>query len=591
MKLENVAAGSDVVDPASDRELARDVLAKLMLAGLLDPPVDGAFGAVSDWALGAFASQHDLSAMAGLSPDLAKILLKVEAASIPRLDLSLGDLAARAAGVMLAAGFWISRHPDCVNIVYFEGVDKDGTLNDDRPNRFNDLRLVFRVGSDLRPFLLGAWEGTTEPGAPFTANPLDPNGAARIVFGQYESWNVGIHKANSPSAHLALVQVADVVVARDKNKDGKRTGDRQFTGVFGINQHWGFDNPVDNVGKASAGCLVGRTKAGHREFMAIVGKDPRFGVNRGYRFMTAVMDGAAMSAALPPANPAAPSAPAVAKAVAPVLADPALDDTWIETALRVTGHFEDSSDPMAAVTGDFDGMGISLGVLQWNIGSGSLQPLVKAVGRPAVISLMPVFGAELWEACNSDRTRGLAIARSWHSGTTLRPPVRKELNAFTGSPAFVAQQINAARTVAETAFRSAVIYATEDPSFGQVTKRLFCWFFDVITQNGGLKGLGFRDVHAFIDAAGVDRADDLVCEFLGDRGPSDAGFRDSRENAVLWRDKIPAGRLSLLTLSYLRGLKSRTEFRGDVLNRKGTIAVGSGMVHRERHDLNVLLGD
>ena len=47
-----------------------------------------------------------------------------------------------------------------------------------------------------------------------------------------------------------------------------------------------------DVRNASAGCLVGRTKAGHREFMAVVKEDARFQVSRGYRFMTAVLPAA-----------------------------------------------------------------------------------------------------------------------------------------------------------------------------------------------------------------------------------------------------------------------------------------------------------
>jgi len=76
-----------------------------------------------------------------------------------------------------------------------------------------------------------------------------------------------------------------------------------------------------------------------------------------------------------------------------------LTKSWVQPALKVTGPFEDSADPLGGVSGDFDGMGISLGVLQWNIGMGSLQPLVKNVGRAAVVDTMPVFGGELWTAC------------------------------------------------------------------------------------------------------------------------------------------------------------------------------------------------
>jgi hypothetical protein len=76
-------------------------------------------------------------------------------------------------------------------------------------------------------------------------------------------------------------------VYRDLNKDYKRTGDAVFEGSqFGINQHWGYDHPEDNVGAASAGCLVGRSKDEHREFMRIIKGDPRIKASQGYRFLT-----------------------------------------------------------------------------------------------------------------------------------------------------------------------------------------------------------------------------------------------------------------------------------------------------------------
>ena len=63
------------------------------------------------------------------------------------------------------------------------------------------------------------------------------------------------------------------------------------TGLFGINQHWGYDAPMGDLGTTSAGCLVGRTKNGHRQFMALVKQDPRYKVSTGYRFVTAIMPG------------------------------------------------------------------------------------------------------------------------------------------------------------------------------------------------------------------------------------------------------------------------------------------------------------
>lgn len=262
---------------------------------------------------------------------------------------------------------------------------------------------------------------------------------------------------------------------------------------------------------------------------------------------------------------------------------------WIKTALNITGHFEDSEDPFGGVTGDFDGMGISLGVLQWNIGSGSLQPLVKPLGEATVARLMPAHGQALWKACNAPIADGLRIVRGWQTGTRLGPEVRAELKSFCHSPDFIDQQIAAAETVAARAFAAAKAYAAHDPATGGVGKPLFCWFFDVHTQNGGLSGLGYADVKQFIDANGASRADDTICDWLSDRNQADAGYRDSHRNAALWRDNVDPSQLSLFVLSFLRSQKSRTQYRADVLNRKGTIALGTGWVHLELHDLTPLL--
>jgi len=136
-----------------------------------------------------------------------------------------------------------------------------------------------------------AAEGTTEPGIFWTMNPMNPRGAARIAFGQSKAWAVGIHLRGKASAHEALVQVAEVTVHRDLNKDFKRLNDRVETGLFGINQHWGYDAPKDDLGNTSAGCLVGRTKKGHREFMAMLKSDPRFLASPSYKFVAAVLPG------------------------------------------------------------------------------------------------------------------------------------------------------------------------------------------------------------------------------------------------------------------------------------------------------------
>lgn len=173
------------------------------------------------------------------------------------------------------------------NLVYVEGCNADGSLNDDRPNFFNDRRLVIEVTDQAR--ILGNWDATTEPGDYYTQHPMNSKGAARIAFGQYEGWQIGFH--GKRDAHEALVQVLPVSVYRDYNKDYRRTGDFLDRGLFGINQHWGYDLPVTKVFNASAGCLVGRTRAGHKEFMRLLKQDTRFIENKSYKFWTTIIPG------------------------------------------------------------------------------------------------------------------------------------------------------------------------------------------------------------------------------------------------------------------------------------------------------------
>lgn len=285
--ISSATSSLDELGKPGSKEFIREVQNRLCQHGLYDPgAIDGIPGPFTDWALGEFkimARTHDEP---GVGSRTAAALLETDLHKYFPLSDSGTDLTARTIRLMKRLGHWICRHPDCVNIVYLEGVNPDGTKNDDRPDVFNDLRMLIRVVRG-KAVAEKVWEGTTEPGRHWTEKPMNPKGAARIAFGQYYAWSVGIHN----NSHEALRQVEAVTVHRDLNKDYKRTGDKTETGVFYINQHWGYDMPVSSLGNSSAGCLVGRTKSGHRDFMAIIKGDARAEASRGYRFTTTIMDG------------------------------------------------------------------------------------------------------------------------------------------------------------------------------------------------------------------------------------------------------------------------------------------------------------
>lgn len=301
MKLNDVASapGGVTLDQlVTDDDLKRDLQQRLADLGCLDPPPDGNFGPVSQIML-AKAAEHAGVAYDSqvLTPELAQALLDHNVDTLIPLQLD-GGFASRIVRYLAAVGWWFCRVPGFHNIVYVEGVNEDGSVNADTFDQFNDRRMVVTV-QDGQPTLLHNVLATTEPSRLFTDDPPDPNGVARIAFGPYKAWHVGIHHPGKPSAHEALIQAANVSVFRDKNRDHIRPGDALFTGLFGINQHSGFNAPVGAIGRASAGCLVARTTQDHRDFMALVKTDERYRMNSGYKFLTTVINGDELATVVP----------------------------------------------------------------------------------------------------------------------------------------------------------------------------------------------------------------------------------------------------------------------------------------------------
>ncbi len=259
-----------------------------------------------------------------------------------------------------------------------------------------------------------------------------------------------------------------------------------------------------------------------------------------------------------------------------------------DVLVTITGTFENSGDPYEGVSGDFDGQGISCGVLQWNIGQNSLQPLVKAIGEPVVLSTMPNFGKDMWKACNTSLSKALDIVRSWQGGTALKSGPKGELKRLMGSSQMRQQQDAAIDKVAARAETLADTWAADRGASKRSVQEL-AWFFDVVTQNNSMKGLSYKDVMAFKSVAGPGNAGDLVCDWLAGTTTKYAGMEDCHKNARLWRNAVSGVALDLLVLGYLRSQKSILQWRGDVLNRKGTLAVKVGFVHKTKFDFTSIL--
>lgn len=190
----------------------------------------------------------------------------------------------RLVAAMKKHNYKLFTNPGETNIIYVKGMAPEGDKNDDAPNKFNDARFVVTF-EDGKPVLAGAWQATVDPSRYWTEHRMNPKGAARVKPGQYTAWVNGKHHDQD-----AWVQSGDITVYRDDNEDFSSAGDAEDTSDdFGINQHGGYDLPKNDLGRSSAGCLVGRMMKGHREFMALTKADPRFKANKHFVVTAALL--------------------------------------------------------------------------------------------------------------------------------------------------------------------------------------------------------------------------------------------------------------------------------------------------------------
>lgn len=193
---------------------------------------------------------------------------------------------------MESLGYAIDRQPGEMNIVYVEGAELDGTPNADEGDRWNDLGLLISFDPDGVPQIVHRAVCTTEPGyaATMAQRARLLGGVARVQLTQYlRCWQMGYHKGNP--AHPALVQRAPMLVHRDRNRDGKRPGDALMP-ASGINQHGTRPGYIARlIGTWSEGCLVRLNWDDHLHFIELVRSDPRFILDSGFLFSSAILDG------------------------------------------------------------------------------------------------------------------------------------------------------------------------------------------------------------------------------------------------------------------------------------------------------------
>lgn len=241
---------------------------------------------------------------------------------------------------------------------------------------------------------------------------------------------------------------------------------------------------------------------------------------------------------------------------------------WLDKALALTGKFEGSG--FDNISGNFDGMGVSAGILQWCIGQGSLQEkiLKPYLARHGSIDKLGIFPKPIMDGIAKASISG-GLRQSINEMNTSKGIFKK---TYTVKPEWKlawkkfltrAEVIEIQKLACESVADQAIKYCKE---WDMITPRAFCWFFDLVTQNGSLKGV----TKSRPDVLSVTQAINFA----------------SPKNSQIWmRRTLNEEQKILLIASHDRAVLSRAAYQKDVMDRKGTIAVGVGVVHGEHFEV------
>jgi peptidoglycan hydrolase-like protein with peptidoglycan-binding domain len=202
----------------------------------------------------------------------------------PKLP-STNSLIDRAFRCCVERGYTLDQRPGAINIIGIEGVNLNGTPNNDAPDRWNDLVGIMQFDAPNQPKWSCLYVGTTEPGRYYTLNPLNRGGAARLQLGQHKQlWAVGQHRG-----YEAMQQVGVATLVRDSNHNFLRDDRVTREAGNGINLHTtkttGWRGAYNTfISTWSAGCVLIRDPNEFLSFMRLVKASTQYKSSRAARF-------------------------------------------------------------------------------------------------------------------------------------------------------------------------------------------------------------------------------------------------------------------------------------------------------------------
>ena len=278
--------------------------------------------------------------------------------------------------------------------------------------------------------------------------------------------------------------------------------------------------------------------------------------------------------------------------------DPSLSLSWREPlalALNITGSFEGVSG-WNNLTGNFDGQGISMGLLQQNLGQGSLQPMwsdmingyngqftsqFTSAQYTSIKNMLKAWGASVTvasylkledygynelddpeqvahdlgvpvediQAVTVDLTAKNQASVDWAkanvlSGTSIKSDWKTRLMAVSLTAGYRSLQVARAEAIHDKAYA----YFKD---YGMSQLRSYLVFFDIVVQNGGIP-------------------DSVRTSYKSWLASNSSATEYTRMKKLI----------------ELRVAKSSTQWQADVRSRKMALLDGTGLVHGENRDFD-----
>lgn len=234
--------------------------------------------------------------------------------------------------------------------------------------------------------------------------------------------------------------------------------------------------------------------------------------------------------------------------------------TIYDACLKVTGAFEGRG--FGTVVGSFDGQGLSAGILQWNIGSGTLQNLILSQ-----VDLMaynfPVSIKPLLNLSPSDAVKWCKDVMHDANGN-LDKDWKAAWVRFLTNPVIINQQ----KRACDPYFHRAKEICGK-MGFSHENRTAMVWAFDIAVQ-----------VWSF----DIDRPEPNHDHMMN------VVLKYNPENFSLWINyPLNKEQIIMIIASHLRAMKCKEQWRKAFFDRKSVIAANHGFAQKTKWDYKKLL--